>query len=212
MTIRGNVRNALLQLISEEGSQTSFANKIGASKQTVYNWTKGRNTPDIELVAKIADIYSLPLSYFFGTKGVSTENAFTPVPLYGRISAGDPIEMIEDFEMFEVPTPVANKYPQAFLLEVKGESMNKLLPNGCYALIDPCNTVEHQNKPYAICVNEYDATIKRVRKLNNGFELLPDSTDPTFTANLYNHNDPATEAVSIIGRVVYYVLPFDWKF
>ncbi len=34
-------------------------------------------------------------------------------------------------------------------------------------------------KAYAVCVNGFDATIKRVKPLSNGYELIPDSIDPT---------------------------------
>lgn len=90
--------------------------------------------------------------------------------------------------------------------------MNRVLPNGCYALVDPRQTADCDGAPYAVCVNGYDATIKRVRKLNNGFELVPDSNDPTYEKKTYNYNDPDTETITVIGRVVYYVLPFDWAF
>ena len=61
-------------------------------------------------------------------------------------------------------------------------------------------------------MNGYDATIKRVRKLNNGFELVPDSNDPTYRPQTFNYNEPGTQTITVIGRVVYYVLPFDWEF
>ena len=61
-------------------------------------------------------------------------------------------------------------------------------------------------------MNGYDATIKRVRKLENGFELSPDSTDPTFRPTIYDYGVDGTDRVTVIGRVVYYVLPYDWEF
>lgn len=54
--------------------------------------------------------------------------------------------------------------------------------------------------------------LKRVVKLSNGFELTPDSADPTFRPTVYDYNEPGTDPVTIIGRVVFYVLPFDWEF
>lgn len=138
--------------------------------------------------------------------------AFVDVPLYGSIAAGTPIEMIEVDETHPVPAKVMDKYPDAFLLKVKGRSMDKVLPDGCYALIDPCEEVERENQPHAVCVNGYDATIKRARNLANGIELDPDSTDPTFKPSVYDYADENTEEITIIGRVVYYVLPFDWGF
>lgn len=134
------------------------------------------------------------------------------VPLYGAIAAGTPIEMTPVENTQPIPAKVHELHPDAFLLKVEGNSMNRVLPNGSYALIDPCKTVERDGAPYAVCVNGYDATIKRVRKLNNGFQLVPDSTDPTYEAKTYNYNEPETQTITVIGRVVYYVLPFDWEF
>ena len=90
--------------------------------------------------------------------------------------------------------------------------MNRVLPNGSYALVDPCKDVDHPGKPYAVCVNGHDATIKRVKPLNNGFELSPDSNDPTFKPVIYDYGEENTETITLIGRIVYYVLPYDWTF
>ena len=67
-------------------------------------------------------------------------------------------------------------------------------------------------QPYAVCVNGFDATVKRVRTLSNGFELVPDSTDPTYKPTVYDYGEPDTETVTVIGRVVWYTLPFEWRF
>lgn len=90
--------------------------------------------------------------------------------------------------------------------------MNHIIPNGCYALIDPCLGVDNDNAPYAACVSGFDATIKRVKKLENGFKLVPDSTDPTFPVQTFSYNEPGTKEVTIIGRVVWHVIPFDWDY
>ena len=90
--------------------------------------------------------------------------------------------------------------------------MNRVLPNGCMALVDPCEAMERDGEPYAVCVNGYDATIKRVRTLANGFELDPDSTDPTYKPTIYVYGVEGTETITVIGRVVWYCVPFDWGF
>lgn len=122
----------------------------------------------------------------------------------------DKVIKVEDTGI--IPPILYERYPDAFLLKVVGESMNKILPNGCYALVDPCEDVEANGKPYAVCVNGYDATIKRVEKLENGFRLKPDSTDPTFSEQTFNYNEPNTDQINVIGRVVYHVIPYDWSY
>lgn len=188
---------------------------------TLRRWEQGVNEPDMESIIRLASLYDVSTDTILGSqfaqpiqgvKVTSSVNLFVDIPLYGAIAAGTPIEMIEVEGTHPVPKKVVDQYPESFLLEVKGESMNRILPDGCYALVDPCEDVERDNQPYAVCVNGFDATIKRVKKLNNGFQLVPDSNDPTYAIETYNYNEPGTETITIIGRVVYYVLPFDWGF
>ncbi len=205
-------------------SQDDLADAIDASQTTVSAWECGQSTPRKANVLKIMD--ALPGITFddimsedrgFAKRVLnkrlesSRDDKWTDVPLYGAIAAGKPIEMIEVEERFPIPSTMHDRYPEAFLLKVSGSSMNRVIPNGSYALVNPTKDVV-DGKVYAVCVNGFDATIKRVRKLNNGFELSPDSTDPTYVSKTFNFNEPGTETVTVIGRVVYYVLPFDWDF
>ena len=202
--------------IAKGWSQQQLAEKIGTTQQTIQRYESGARDLKSSVIIKLSSALGVTISYLLGLKdtddGSVHEDHFVDVPLYGSIAAGTPIEMMEVEDTFPVPSRMHDAHPDAFLLKVEGESMNRILPNGCYALVDPCETVEENGAPYAVCVNGYDATIKRVRKLNNGFELVPDSTDPTYPVQTYNYNEPGTETIAVIGRVVYYVLPFDWSF
>lgn len=192
-------------------TQKQLAEKVGTSQQTVYRWETGtRNISSVNL-DKISKALDVSIAYLMGLEKLNRDGS-VDLPLYGSIAAGTPIDMMEVDSTHPVPTKVANQHPGAFLLKVEGESMNRILPNGSYAVIEPCRDVEHDGKPYAVCVNGYSATIKRVKKLANGFQLIPDSTDPTYEARTYNYNVPGTETITVIGEVVYYVLPYDWKF
>ena len=196
-------------------SQQKLAEMIGTTQQQIARYESGNNDVKASVLIKLSGALDVTLSYLLGMKDANAdhpEDQFVDVPLYGSIAAGTPIEMVGVEDTFPIPTKMRETYPNAFLMKVEGESMNRILPNGCYALIDPCRSVEKNGAPYAVCVNGYDATIKRVRQLNNWFELVPDSNDPTYPVQTFNYNEPGTETVTVIGRVVYYVLPFDWSF
>ena len=199
--------------IAKGWSQQDLADKMETTQQTIQRYESGARDIKASVLVKLSATLGVTISYLLGVENASLPNNNTvDVPLYGRIAAGTPIEMMEMADTQPIPLSVHQQHPDAFLLRVEGESMNRVLPNGCYALVDPCDTVEHNGAPYAVCVNGYDATIKRVNKLNNGFELAPDSTDPTYTVQTFNYNEPGTQTSTVIGRVVYYVLPFDWEF
>ena len=216
------IEDAIKRLIKEKyGSIPKFAKEIGLPASSIYSsLERGIANTRTELsdkiyralnidwdTAKLGDDYKC-----LKIKGAIPSTAMTDVPLYGSIAAGTPIEMIAVEDTQQVPEKVYAAHPNAFLLRVEGESMNRILPNGCLALVDPCSEVDRDGYPYAVCVNGYDATIKRVRKLNNGFVLEPDSMDPTYEPQVFNYNEPDTMAVTVIGRVVFYVLPTDWEF
>lgn len=199
--------------IAKGWSQQELADKMETTQQTIQRYESGARDIKSSVLIKLSSVLDVTISYLLGLENASIPNNSTvDVPSYGSIAAGTPIEMVEVKDSQPVPLKVHERFPKAFLLKVEGESMNRILPNGSYALVDPDQKEPISGKPYAVCVNGYDATIKRVRRLNNGFELIPDSNDPTYVPTLYNYNEPGTEPVTIIGRVVYYVLPFDWEF
>lgn len=199
--------------IAKGWSQQELADRMETTQQTIQRYESGARDIKSSVLIKLSAVLDVTISYLLGLENASLPNNSTvDVPSYGSIAAGTPIEMVEVKDSQPVPVKVHERFPKAFLLKVEGESMNRILPNGSYALIDPAQKEPISGKPYAVCVNGYDATIKRVVKLSNGFELTPDSTDPTFRPTVYDFNEPGTDPVTIIGRVVFYVLPFDWEF
>lgn len=194
-------------------SQDELGRRIGKTRSAISQYEAGKIIPRMGVIEDIAEIFSVSKSEILeeNVSSVST-CGFTDVPLYGSIAAGTPIEMIEVDDMHPIPAKVRDKFPGSFLLKVEGESMNRVLPNRCYALIEPCEEITCDNDPYAVCINGYNATIKRVKKLANGFQLAPDSTDPTYPVQTFNYNEPGTEVITVIGKVVWYTIPFDWEF
>lgn len=197
-------------------SQQRLAEELGTTQQTIQRYESGSRDVKSGTIIKLSKALGVTVAYLLGmtdnSNAPDTSLQFVDVPLYGSIAAGTPIEMIPVDDMHPIPIKVRDKHPDSFLLKVEGESMNKVLPNGCYALIEPCNEITRDNDPYAICVNGFNATIKRVKKLANGFQLVPDSTDPTYPVQTFNYNDPDTEEITVIGKVVWYCIPFDWEF
>ena len=90
--------------------------------------------------------------------------------------------------------------------------MNRKILSGYYALVDPDEREPTNERDlYAVCVNGDSATIKHYRSLANGCELVPDSYDPTFRPITFDRNEEDTPEVTIIGRVVYAVMPLDFE-
>ena len=159
------------------------------------------------------DIYSEVLGYARRVLQQPSHESgalFGYAPLYGSIAAGAPLEMLETHEAHPVPLALMERYPKAFYLKVKGESMNKCLPNGSYALVCPTSEVL-DGAIYAVIVGTSEATVKRVRKLNNGISLVPESNDSTFRPQVFDYSEGNNETLSLIGRVVWFCMSFDYE-
>lgn len=113
------------------------------------------------------------------------------LPLIGMAGAGNWLEALEDADRkIFVPESAVGK----FAVEVVGDSMNLLIPEGSSAIIDPDSTSLFDGKIYLL-QNEYgEGTIKRYRTDPARFE--PVSSNPAHMAFELGKSD-----LRIIGRV-----------
>lgn len=195
-------------------TQAELAEKMRTTQQTIQRYETNQVNIRMDKMIEMSEILNVSLAYLLGMSSkpeLSEASDMVPVPLLNSISADTPIEMINVDETYDIPSEIHDKYPQAFLLKVVDDSMNRVLPNGCYALINPCKEAIEPMKAYAVCVDDFDATIQRVKPLSNGYELIPDSIDPTFRSQIFDFNEVDTQLVSIIGEVIWYLVPFGFE-
>lgn len=199
-------------------TQKEVSAKTGIPLGTIRRWEQGQNDPDLNSLIQLIKLYGVSLESILeievaGDNSVNRNrnSRMTSAPLLSRITATASIEAITSDETYDIPSDIYERFPQAFLLKVKDDSMNRVLPNGCYALINPCQEASKSMKAYAVCVNGFDATVKRVKPLSNGYELIPDSIDPTYRPQIFDFNEIDTQPVTIIGEVVWYLVPFGFE-
>lgn len=87
-------------------------------------------------------------------------------------------------------------------MRVHGDSMDKVLPDGSYALIDVHNEVSSGNVAL-VKVNGDEATIKRVKLMDGAVFLEPESSNPEHRRRVIDETNPDSPEVRLIGRVVY---------
>ena len=194
-------------------TQQDLADRMGTTQQTIQRYEKGTRNIKASVLAQLSEVLDVTVAYLLGMGERDTPQVdAVNVPLYSSISAGKPLEMSDAEAMYPIPIDVCDRWPNAFLLRVEGESMNRILPNGCYALIDPHTVIDYDGQPYALHVGMSDAAIRRVRRLAYGLELLPDSTNPSFERQTIDPADQDAPSLSIIGRVVWHCIPYDWSY
>ena len=121
-------------------------------------------------------------------------------PVYGRIAAGEPNWAEECLEGYLPIDPnlmnIVNP-EECFFLRVNGESMNKVIKNGAFALIRKQDIVEN-GEIAAVLINGYDATLKKFTKQGDLIILEPMSDNPNFTTQVYNK----INEIRIIGKYI----------
>lgn len=145
-------------------------------------------------------LLSLDKNKIIHNYAVKNEAQYYMCPVYGRISAGQPNwaeECIEgrlpiDVNLMNIINP-----EECFFLRVNGESMNKLIKNGAYALIRKTDVVDDGDIA-VVLVNGYDATLKVFNRQRDFILLEPMSTDPSFKTQVYGKD---TE-IKVIGKYI----------
>ena len=95
------------------------------------------------------------------------------IPLAGLITAGQPIEAVEEKEMISVPVYLTPDSGEFFALKVKGESMiEDGILDGDTVIIKKQDTAQNGDIVVALIDNEY-ATLKRYYKEKDHIRLQP---------------------------------------
>lgn len=95
----------------------------------------------------------------------------TALPLMGRVSAGQPLEAIEDPDWVEVPERLARR--AQFALRVRGDSMTEdQIDDGDLILIQPSSLADNGAIVVALIAGE-QATVKRFYREPNHLRLQP---------------------------------------
>ncbi len=123
------------------------------------------------------------------------------IKVYGKIAAGEPIEMVEDVD--EINCPWATNIDDLFALQVKGDSMNKIVLDGHYAVLKKCEEAI-TGKIYAVMVDNENATLKRLHILDNAVMLEPLSTNPIHERKVYEEESN----IRVIGKYIGCVSPY----
>jgi repressor LexA len=98
------------------------------------------------------------------------------VPLLGKITAGNPIEAIENpGEYFSLPAYLIPKQKEVFTLKVSGESMiNAGIYDGDIVIVERCNTARNGEIVVAM-TDENEVTLKTFYKKDGYFRLQPEN-------------------------------------
>lgn len=195
--------NILSKINSTYSTMTEFGQKASFDRTYISKYInkKLENPPTPKILEKIASASNGITTYENLMVICGYSNAsFYMCPVYGQISAGQPNwaeENIEgripiDVNLMDIVNP-----EEHFFLRVNGDSMNKIVKNGAFALIHKQDSVEN-GEIAVVLVNGFDATIKKFTKQRDLIILEPQSNDETFETQVYDKNT----SIKILGKYI----------
>lgn len=203
----------------ERISQYQLADVLEITQATVSNWETGGKKPrSKELIRLICDKFNVTENDLFGfSDGLYAKlhgleaapagavapapSAVATLPLLGRIHAGEPTDPEEAEGVVELPASVAANHPHAYFVEVEGDCMDKVYPEGCYVLVDP-DREPQDGSVAAVSIDGADYVMRRLKKGAGSLMLVPESGNPAHRDILVSEGDG--KVVSLVGTVVWF--------
>lgn len=188
-------------------TQEQLGKMVDVSRSTITQWERGWTTPrmgNVQLLAgalgvSTADIIADELPPSNAIKPATPKPAYAP--LLGHVHAGKAQEPDVLQDAVPVPYEIIKRHPQGYFLQVEGDCMDNVYPEGCYILIDP----EQRPSNGSIAVVSIDGADYVMRRLYRGANTLilsPDSHNAEYEDMVFG---AATEhTVEFHGTVVWF--------
>ena len=190
-------------------TQSDLAKKLNVAPTAVSAWEGNKNRPLMDKISIIADMFDVPITYFFdgaieedkNIKVAENESSYlyntdllVKLPIVGTISCGNGIIAYEDIEgLKEVPRSWV-KGSEHFLLRAKGDSMiNARIEDGDLLLIRKQEIIE--NGEIAAVVVDDEAVLKRIYRTDG--QIILQSENPKYPPKFINSQSD----IRIIGKL-----------
>lgn len=189
-------KDKLVELRKARGlTQYELAKYTGLSRTQIGNYETGVRQPNPETQELLADFFNVKLDYLMD-RANSTINK---IPVLGKVIAGIPIEAVEEIiDYEEIPESMARQ-GEYFALQIKGSSMEPKFSEGDVVIIRKQEDVDNGDIAIVL-VNGNEATVKKIKKFENGINLIP--TNPDYEVLTYTTEEIKSLPVRIIGKVV----------
>lgn len=190
-------------------TQEELASILNISRSALSLWEIGKREPNQETLRLFAEYFDVSVDYLLGRTdnprqvenisqlipGAFSQGRKIKLPVLGVIRAGEPILAVENIIGWEEVDEDAVKDGEYFFLRVTGDSMKDAhIPDGSFVLVRKQDYVD-DGKIAVILVNNEEATVKKIKYVNEKVMLLP--ANPAYEPQIYNIDE-----VRIIGKVV----------
>lgn len=209
-----SIRQNIIKLREQQNiTQEELAKIAGVSRGAVSQWEGGFSEPRMGAIQKIADHFHILKSNLIEDNGMDNTSqsslhkltaigstATLPLRTLGKVHAGvmDDDDACDDEEI-QVPERVVLAYPDAFLLRVEGNCMDRVIPEGSHVVVAPHK--EPANGSIVVIHDDaYEAIMRRYYKGSSALMLSPDSYEEEYQ-DIIVHDG---QEITLIGVVVWW--------
>lgn len=182
-------------------TQLELAKKTELSRSYIGDIEKDRYNPSVSTLQLIATATNTPLEDLLpSTKTASPTGRGVRIPVLGRVVAGIPIEAVEEILDYEEITPELAASGEFFALKIRGHSMEPRMMEGDVVIVRRQDDVESGDIAIVL-VNGNEATVKRVKKQEDGITLIANNIS-VYEPHYYSNKEIEELPVRILGKVV----------
>ena len=184
------------------GNQNAFAideDELLTPRQAFAISADGSQSDKIRVKWRIAEgyyLYQSKIKFSTESPGITLNSPNFPIPIVGRVQAGEPILAVENVEGYINLDRSLASSGDVFLLRVQGNSMiDAHIQDGDFALVKPQPNAE--NGEIVVALIEDEATIKKIFKKKDLIRLEP--ANPKMEPIVVKKGE---KKVAIVGKVV----------
>ena len=178
-------------------SRMDMCRLLDVSYSTFADWVNAKKYPRIDKIEMMARIFNVKKSDLV-EKPTEKKNKFL-VPVFGDVSAGVPLEAVENIIDYEEISEEMARAGEHFGLRIKGDSMEPKFSSGDVVIVRKQEQVEN-GQIAVVMINGDDATVKKFYKTDANIMLV--GTNPSFVPLTYTPEQVEQLPVRVIGRVV----------
>lgn len=179
---------------------------LGISKSTISLYEHDKSTPDDAIKKKICSYFDVSFDWLMGITTSRTTiypkrtGRGVPIPVLGRVVAGVPLEAVEEILDYEEITPELATTGDFFALKIRGHSMEPRMLDGDVVIVRRQDDVDSGDVAIVL-VNGNEATVKRIKKQEDGITLIATNTS-VYEPHFYSNKEIQSLPVQILGKVV----------
>ncbi len=199
-------------------TQNELAAALDVTQTTVAGWENRNVQPRRKMLDAICQLFGIGIDdltsfangYYAKANGLTTapDGALAPseprkayAPLYGRVHAGTAQEPEVLSDRVPIPFEVFGHHPHGYFLEVEGDCMDEVYPDGCLVYIDP-DLQPRDGSIAVVSIDDEDYIMRRLKLGTDTLLLSPESHNPRWHDLVVTSDSGRT--VSMVGTVVWY--------